>query len=201
MMWCAGGCTWLGLERLVTTRIVVKSAAQSLTEQIFGAYDELGEEVYLLAGVRSVDPMTGEPEAPPEQSESQRRALEARRGMEFNRDDVLRFKRLGYLGEGLDGLLAVREQNLGDLPQEDPWLFQLVREVGDEENTNRRCIWDRIIETTPELQGEDGLATLQAVMAEKHRQEAEPGMEIQQPDGTWVTKTETEIEGEGEEGE
>lgn len=187
-LWCTGGCALLGLEGLVATRITVKSARQSLKEQVLGAYDELGEEVYALAGVRSVDPLTGEPEPPPVMTESQRLALAARRSMEFNRDDVLRFKRLGYVGEGADGFLVVLEDETETLQRDNPWLSELVRDVVAEENEDRRRIASRIIETTLELQGEEGPEMVQAILAEKHRQEAEPGMKLQLPDGTWVTK-------------
>ena len=191
-LWWMSGCTMLGLEGLVATRIVVKSARQSIKEQVLGAYDELPQEVYALAGVRSVDPLTGQPEPPPPMSESRRRALAAARSMEFNRDDVLSFKRLRYVGEGTDGFLVVLEDRLGKLQEEDAWRFKLVHDITAEENADRRAIMDRLIETTPELQGDDGLEMVKAILAEKHRQEAEPGMRLQLPDGTWVTKGEAE---------
>jgi hypothetical protein len=191
-LWCLGGCGSLGLEGLVTTRVTVRSARQSLRDQVLGAYDELGDEVFALAGVRSVDPLTGNPTPPPPMTESQRLALEARRSMEFNRDDVLRFKRLGYAGESADGFLVVLDDGTKTLEQENPWLLDLVREVVAEENEDRRRIANRIVETTIELQVEDGPETLQAILAEKYRQEAEPGMKVQLPDGTWVSKGEGE---------
>ena len=39
----------------------------------------------------------------------------------------------------------------------------------------------------PKLKGEEGLLTVQRVLAAKHRQEAEAGMKLQLPDGTWTT--------------
>lgn len=188
VLWCMGGCASLGLGGLVATRIVVRSARQSLRDQVLGAYDELGEEVFALAGVRSIDPVTGKPAPAPVMTESQRLALAARRSMEFNRDDVLRFKRLGYVGEGADGFLVVLEDETKTLQEENPWLFMLVRDVVAEENEDRRRIASRIVETTLELQGEKGPEMTQAILAEKYRQEAEPGMKIQLPDGTWVAK-------------
>ena len=187
-LWCLGGCASLGLGGLVTTRVIVRSARQSLRDQVLGAYDELGEEVFALAGVRSVDPVTGKPAPPPVMTESQRLALAARRSMEFNRDDVLRFKRLGYAGEGADGFLVALEDGTKALQEENQWLFILVRDVVAEENEDRRRIASRIVETTLELQGEEGPEILQAILAEKYRQEAEPGMKVQLPDGTWVSK-------------
>jgi len=187
------GCSALG--RLVTMQIEVKSSRQSLREQILGTYDEVGDEVFLLAGVRSVDPMTGKPKAPPRMTESERRALDARRSIEFNRDDVLRFKRLGYMGEGRDGSLVVFQETVDKLNGEDPWLLRLVMEITAEENRDRERVARRIQETTPELQGESGLQMVREVLAEKYRSEAEPGMKVQMSDGSWVTKGGEETSG------
>ena len=100
----AGGCSWLG--GLVGTQVEVKGSQRSLEEQVMGAFDQVGQEVYVLAGVRSVDPVSGAPKAPPPMTESESRALAARRRMEFNRDDVLSFKRQAVAGESSDGLLV-----------------------------------------------------------------------------------------------
>ncbi len=186
-----GACSRL-MGGLVGTRIVVRSSRQSLREQVLGSYEELGEEVFLLAGVRAVDPVTGKPSPPPLMSESERRALEARRSMEFNRDDVLRFKRLAYVGEDRQGLLVFFEDRKEKLRRGDPWLFGLVRDIAEEENRDRECIMKRIAETTPELGGEEGPRTVRQILAEMYRRQAEPGMKVQLSDGTWVTKREGE---------
>ena len=183
---CFAGCG--GLGGLVGTRIVVRTRRQSLREQVLGTYGELEEEVYLLAGVRSVDPLTGQPKPPPKMTPSQRRALDARRSMEFNRDDLLLFKRLGYVGEGRGGLPVFFPEQQEELKAESPWLFRLVSEIVAEEQQDRERILERIVETTPELHGEDGLRQVKAILAENYRLEAEPGMRVQLPDGTWVTK-------------
>jgi uncharacterized protein YdbL (DUF1318 family) len=188
----ATGCAWLGLDRLVATKIVVKGSKRTLREQVLGAYGELEEEVYVLASVRSIDPVSGKPSPPPKMTESRRSALDARRSMEFNRDDVFQFKREGYVGEAASGLLVIMPDAKVRLEKDDPWLFVLVRDVVAEENADRRNVMKRIIEITPELQGEGGMDTLKMILAEKHRQEAEPGMKIQSPDGKWVTKQKRE---------
>jgi len=192
-LWCGGGCGLFG--DLVSTRIVVKSSRQSLREQVLGAYAEVGREVYLLAGVRSVDPFTGQPQPPRRMSPSEQRALEARRSMEFNRDDVLRFKRAGYVGEGRDGLLVFFTDQQEMLRAENPWLYELVRAVALEENRDRLNVMQRIIEITPELQGEGGPDMLRAILAEKSRQEAELGMKLQRPDSVWETRAGAEEPG------
>ena len=180
------GCDLLG--GLVGTKIEVKGAQRSLEEQILGAFERVGEEVYLLAGVRAIDPLSGEPTAPPPMTRSERRALEARRRMEFNRDDVIRFKRSGYVGEGNGGVLIVFPEELQDVRAAQPRLPDLVQAIVEEENEDRLVIAQRIVDTNPKLKGEEGLLTVQRVLAAKHRQEAEAGMKLQLPDGTWTTK-------------
>ena len=181
------GCGGM-LSGLVGTQIVVRGSRQSLREQVLGAYDNVGHEVFLLAGVRSVDPETGTPHPPPKMTDSERRALQAGQSMAFNRDDVLRFKRLGYVGEGRDALPVFFPRQRELLAGEDPWLAALVQALTEEETRDRQRIMRRILETTPSLDGMDGMATVQAILAAKYRAEAEPGMMVQAADGAWGVK-------------
>ena len=108
--------------------------------------------------------------------------------MEFNRDDVIRFQRSGYVGKGNGGLLVVFPEELQDVRAAQPRLPDLVQAIVEEENEDRLVIAQRIVDTNPKLKGEEGLLTVQRVLAAKHRQEAEAGMKLQLPDGTWTTK-------------
>ncbi|MHC5034937.1 MAG: YdbL family probable chaperone protein [Planctomycetota bacterium] len=184
----ACGCN--PLERLVGTEIAVKGGQRSLEEQILGSFEQIGEEVYLLAGVRAVDPVSGVPTPPRPMTPSERRALAARRRMEFNRDDVLAFKAEGYVGEGSDALLVLFDARLRDLQAADPRRFELVKEIAAEENEDRLIVMQRIVDTSPALHGSQGLATVGRILAAKYRREARPGARLQLPDGTWVVKGE-----------
>lgn len=179
------GCN---LGGLVGTRIEVRGGQRSLEEQVLGAYEHVGEEVYLLAGVRSVDPATGEPTPPPPMTESEQRALEARRRMEFNRDDIEPFKQEGYVGEGNDGLLAFFPEPMEQLAAENPDGHELVRAVVEEENEDRLTIMERIVRTNPDLRGEQGMETVRRILAARYRRESAPGVMVQMPDGTWTAK-------------
>lgn len=180
-----------GLGALVGTRIRVKGAYPTLEEQVLGAWERTGQEVLLLAGVRSVDPMTGHPQAPPPMTESEKRTLEARRRMEFNRDDIARFRQGGYVGEGRDGMLVPLEEQVARLRAGDQRLYDLVRAVTDEENQDRLTVMERIVRTNPDLQGEEGLETVRQILAARYRQQAEPGTRVQMPDGQWTVKGES----------
>jgi hypothetical protein len=182
----AGGCSWLG--GLVGTQITVRGGQRSLEEQVLGSFDQVGQEVYVLAGVRSIDPISGAPEAPPPMTQSQSAALAAGRRMEYNRDDVLSFKRQGIAGEANDGLLATFPDAMDKLKTTDPRSYRLATDVVREENEDRTVIMQRIVDTNPELSGEQGLAQVRRILADRYRQEAEPGMKVQLTDGSWVTK-------------
>lgn len=188
---CAGAVLLLSgcglFDGLVGTEIEVKGRHRSLEEQVLGSYDYVGEEVYLLAGVRSIDPLSGRPAPARPMTPSETRALAARRRIEFNRDDVLAFKRAGCVGEGNDGLLVLLEDGAAHLRAEDPRRFRLVRDVTSEENEDRLVLRQRIVDTNPELAGPQGLATVGRILAARYRDEAEPGMRVQLPDGTWTT--------------
>ena len=182
----AAGCNWLG--GMVGTEIEVTGGQRSIEEQVLGSFEQLGEEVYLVAGVRSVDASTGRPSAAPPTTAGEQRALEARRRMEFNRDDVQRFLREGYLGEGNDGLPAIFGEALDGAPRDEPRLVQLIKDIYQEEAADRRVIMQRIVDTTPGLKGEAGMETVGRVLAARFRQEAPPGTPIQTPDGQWTTR-------------
>ena len=182
----AGGCSWLG--GLVGTQVEVKGSQRSLEEQVMGAFDQVGQEVYVLAGVRSVDPVSGAPKAPPPMTESESRALAARRRMEFNRDDVLSFKRQVVAGESSDGLLVTFPDAMDRLKAADPRRYNLVTDVVREENEDRAVVMQRIADTNPALAGDRGLAQVRSILAARYRQDAEPGMRVQLPDGAWTTK-------------
>jgi hypothetical protein len=180
------GCgIWGGL---VGTEIKIEGGQRTLEEQVLGAFDHLGDEVYVLAGVRAIDPVTGAPTAPPPMTRSEARALDARRRMEFNRDDVREFLRLAYVGEGNDGFLVIFEDELQDLRASDPRRSSLVEAVVAEENEDRLLIMQRIVDTNPGLTGEEGLRQVGRILAARHRQDAEPGMKVQLPSGAWAAR-------------
>ena len=178
------GCgIWGGL---LGTEIEIRGGQRSLEQQVLGAFEQLGDEVYVLAGVRAVDPVTGAPTAPPPMTRSEARALDARRRMEFNLDDVREFLRLACVGEANDGSLVIFGDELEELRASDPRRSALVEAVVAEEDEDRLLIMQRIVDTNPGLKGEEGLRTVGRILAAKHRQDAEPGMKVQIPSGAWA---------------
>jgi len=184
----ACGCSLA--QGLVGTRIEIKGGHRTLEEQVLGAFERLGEEVYSLAGVRSVDPVTGAATPARPMTSGEAEALAARRRMEFNRDDVADFLRSGCVGEGNDGLLVIFEDKLAELRASDARQAQLVEEVVAEENADRLTVMGRIVQTNPELRGAEGPGAVGRILAAQRRQQAEPGTRVQLPDGSWTVNQE-----------
>ena len=94
--------------KLVDVNVTVVDEKTALENQILGSYEELGNEMTLLASVRSVDE-SGKLKSVPEIPPGKRKAIRAMQRKEFNRDDIANFKKLGCAGESNDGLLVFIE--------------------------------------------------------------------------------------------
>ena len=123
--------------------VTIVDQKTALENQILGSYEELGNDVLLLASVRSVDE-EGKLKPVIEVPKGKRLALKAMQRQEFNRDDILEFKSTLCVGEGNDGLLKYfeNERTLKDFDCK-----KFVVAVLKEENENRLTILDRIVAT------------------------------------------------------
>ena len=84
---CITGCA----EKLVDVNVTIVDQKTALENQILGSYEELGNEVLLLASVRSVDE-EGKLKPVIEIPKGKRLALKAMHRQEFNSDDIREFK-------------------------------------------------------------------------------------------------------------
>lgn len=170
--------------------------AELLRKQVLTNFDSFHDEAMAMGSVRGVDAATGRPLPPPAMTESKRKALEAQRSREFNRDDIERFKKEGYVGENNEGLLTFRGEAQDKLRKESPRTYELVRDVVAEENADRQELMARVVETVSTLQGEEGLKQVRTIIASQNRAHAKPGEWIQERDdkkngqpGKWVQKS------------
>ena len=97
----ASACT----GKLVDVNVTVVDQKTALENQILGSYEELGNEMLLLASVRSVDE-EGKLKTVAEIPPGKMKALRAMQRQEFNRDDMQTFKKTGCAGESNPGLLV-----------------------------------------------------------------------------------------------
>ena len=176
---CITGCA----EKLVDVNVTIVDQKTALENQILGSYEELGNEVLLLASVRSVDE-EGKLKPVIEVPKGKRKALRAMQRQEFNRDDIQGFKNTSCAGEGNDGLLKYFE-NERTLKDSDYKKFVVA--ILQEENEDRLTILQRIVATNENFSEKD-LPKVQKISASLNRGNAHAGEKIQSDDGAWSTK-------------
>ena len=182
-------CAFLcGLCWGCTGGVRTETPAERLEKQVLTSFDSFQEEVYAMGSVRGVDAATGKPTPPPPITDSKRRALDAQRSREFNRDDIRLFKDKAYIGENNKGLVEFVSGQKEKLKQDDPRLCDLVEAIVEEENRDRTTIMERVVETTDTLDPDRGLEQVMKIVARKNRDEARPGDWIQLDDNTWQRK-------------
>ncbi len=186
-------CLALGLAgcTLAEVKVNVASERTSLENQILGSYNSLSEETLLVASVRGVDPL-GRIQTPPKKSQEQQDAIAAMQIISFHADDVEAFKRLGWVGEDNQGLLAPFGMSRDKAPDD---LKDFAARYGQREfdsvlaevNAARGVIMRRAIETNAQLTQAD-LPKVRAVFAKLAADTSLPGDRLQNPDGAWTVK-------------
>jgi len=164
----------------VTPRIAVVDERTALENQILGSYEELDRNLQLIASVRALGQENQAPQAG-DFVKIRRQAIQARQTQQFNRDDVVELKKASCLGEGKDGLLAVRPCPGPDDPKAKDRLASLL----GAENRARSVLWRFIVATNPDLSDQD-LPQVIETFARLQREAARAGEWVQGVDGTWL---------------
>lgn len=173
-----------GCKNLAKVEVTLIDERTQLENQVLGAYEELNDDLALVASVRGVDE-EGKTRVPPPASASQKRSLRAMQNREFNRDDIESFKREGAVGENKQGLLTFFETAKTEA---DAKHKAFVEAKVKEENEDRRAVMNRVIEVTPGLESKD-LPEVGKIMAKRNRDSAAIGEKIQLQTGEWTVKT------------
>lgn len=171
-----------GCSRLLGINLNIVGEKTSLERQVLGTYKELGQDLAVYASVRGVEP-DGSLAPPTPMTDSQRAVLQAINNRRYNRDDLDAILAAGVVGEGSDGLLVKRD-NAG---RPAPLRADLMEQIIEEENRDRRTILDRLMATTPgvtELERRD----VAWIFAGLNQDLAPAGSSIQARDGSWSTK-------------
>jgi len=169
--------------KLADVNVTVVDQKTALENQVLGSYEELGQDVMLLASVRSVDE-NGKLKTVRELPPGKMKAVRARQRQEFNQDDIVRFKQEGCAGEANTGYLAFIET---EKTKADGQYQKFVQSLIGEENEDRRAIYERIVATN-EAFSEGDLPKVEKISASLNRDNAQKGEKVQQDDGTWSTK-------------
>ncbi len=161
--------------------VTVVDERTALENQVLGTYQELNQEVMLVASVRYIDPKgkLKQTDALPPGKKAVTRALQR---ISFNKDDLNRFKALGLVGENIKGGVTLLSPE--KVPVEDkPFLDNLLKE----ENEDRLLVMHRVVETNETLTPQD-LPKVHNMFAALNRDKAVKGEWIQLENEQWAQK-------------
>lgn len=175
---------------LAKVDVTVVSERTSLENQVLGTYNTISDDLLLVASVRGISP-SGRITPAPQRTPEQEMAVRALETVSFHADDVEAFKRLGWIGEGRDGLLAPFPRTLPksgsqDLAFAESFSEGEFRQVLEEVNSAREVLMLRVIQTNENFTARD-LPEIRRVFAKINQQSSPPGSKIQKDDDTWGT--------------
>ena len=174
---------------LAKVDVNVVSERTSLENQVLGTYNTISDDLLLVASVRGISP-TGKMTPAPQRTPEQETAVRALETVSFHADDIETFKRLGWIGEGRDGLLAAfpRTQPKGGSDQNFAATYSdgEFSEVLEQVNKARDVLMLRVIQTNENFTAQD-LPEIRRVFAKINQQNSPPGSKVQKDDGTWGT--------------
>ncbi len=157
---------------LQAPELVVTGERTALERQVLGSYQQLNENLWLLASTRQQEDSL-------QLGAEQGSLLEAVRRRRFNRDDLISLLASGWLGEGLEGQLVLRMGRGGIDPH-----LELVRErVLRQENEDRGVLLDRLRRLNPGAEDEVS-AVFRGILLD----ESPNGSWVQLDDGGWKRK-------------
>lgn len=161
--------------------VTVVDERTALENQVLGTYQELNQEVMLVASVRYIDPK-GKLKQTAELPPGKKKVSRALQRISFNHDDLNRFKALGVIGENIEGGVSLLSPDKVP-PDEKAFLDNLLKE----ENEDRLVVMNRIVETNETLTPQD-LPKVHKMFAALNRDKAGNGEWIQLESQTWVQK-------------
>ena len=161
--------------------VTVVDERTALENQVLGTYQELNQQVMLVASVRYIDPK-GKLKQTQELPPGKKDVVRALQRVSFNKDDLNRYKSLGIIGENNEGGINLLEPEKVE-PAERAFVDNLIKE----ENEDRAAIMSRIIETNETLSSTD-LPRVHKMFAALNRDKALKGERIQLDNGKWIQK-------------
>lgn len=161
--------------------VKVTGEKTALENQVIGTYQEIEQDAWTLASVRSATP--GQQSKLPA---AKKKVFEAVQGRKFNKDDIDDFKKEELVGENNLGLLEIlNSQKI----ESDPELKARVSKIVENENSYRTIIMDRIM-LLNDAAAQAGDANISRIFAKINQDSSAPGTWIQNDDGKWIKKGE-----------
>jgi uncharacterized protein YdbL (DUF1318 family) len=151
----------------------------ALQNQVLGVYRQIESDAWLLASMRS----EGSDKTPTISAQKQR-VLEAVQNRKFNKDDIDEFKKNKVVGEGNNGFLIILPT---DKYNKDNRYRGIVSAIVEEENQDRKIIYDRVISVNQTIANSDS-SQVYAIFSKLNIDNSKSGDLIQQADGSWIEK-------------
>ena len=153
----------------------------ALENQVMGSYRELDDDLILASSVRAVKANKKV------LSTSRQNGVDAKLNQQFNQDDLAELEDLEILGESSNGAVVLLPTTVSHKPPSTKAQLELAKQIIDEENRDRASIWQRIIESNPNLAAKD-LPQVRKTYANIRRQALTPGQRYQDEAGIWLKK-------------
>ncbi len=161
--------------------VTVVDERTALENQVLGTYQELNQQVMLVASVRYIDPQ-GKLKQTQELPPGKKDVVRALQRVSFNKDDLNHYKALGIIGENNEGGITLLSPEKVD-PANRAFVDNLIKE----ENEDRQAIMSRIIDTNETLSPKD-LPRVHRMFASLNRDKAFEGERVQLDNGEWISK-------------
>ncbi len=161
--------------------VTVVDERTALENQVLGSYQELNQQVMLVASVRYIDPQ-GKLKQTQELPPGKKDVVRALQRVSFNKDDLNRYKALGMIGENNEGGISLLQPEKIE-PDDRAFVDNLIQE----ENEDRLAIMSRIVDTNETLSAKD-LPRVHKMFAALNRDKALKGERIQLENGNWISK-------------
>ena len=157
----------------VNVQVTEETEGEQMAKKILEDYDTLSNR-WMVASLRNADEQTN-------LTSTEKKVIDAMNGRITDSDMVNEFKSAGYLGEGKNGFLKMKN------PPDDSALKEKVEKIMKRENDNRKAIMSGVIDFDPEL-NKKHMSEVENTFAEKFAEESETGIWLENSDGSWRKK-------------
>ncbi len=158
-----------------TPEITLTGEKTALENQILGAYDQLTDNNLITTSKRTSAVLQDN-----QQSQAVRLALQRQK---LNKDEIDELKDSHIAGEDNKGYLAILAN---EKYNQDASFHKRVDDLVDQENHDRRIIYQRVLALNHKSDGEQ--QSISSIFAKMQHENAKPGTKIQQQNGAWIDK-------------
>ncbi len=168
--------------------ITFTSERTSLEKQILGSYKEIRRDVWIISSAKTVTGLSSIQSTNTNISNKdlqlRKRVISAVQTIEYNKDDVLKYKKFHYIGENRNGFLEyISNHTIDNNPEKKQDILNMINEVNDA----RLVLMLEVINRNENLTIND-LDKIKATFGEMNINNAKKGEMIESATGEWIIK-------------